>query len=177
MLAKRSLQVIFGGLRDENVRSALRDRCKDDFSLEDKVIHKHASEIIAAEEERKLKLFGKTSDVTVHQVTKRVDVEEHASSKKEKLNPFAKIEELRLENERRCDALQADLNEIKNILIAKNKSGGESESKKEEQKPKPKRRFGRCEKCVQDNKHKCFHCWDCGSDDHKRGATECPENA
>ena len=175
MLAKRSLQVIFGGLRDENVRSALRDRCKDDFSLEDKVIHKHASEIIAAEEERKLKLFGKTSDVMVHQVTKRVDAEEHASSKKEKLNPFAKIEELRLENERRCDALQAELSEIKNILIAKNKS--ESESPKEENKSKPKRRFGRCEKCVQDNKHKCFHCWDCGSDDHKRGATECPGNA
>ena len=70
MLAKRSLQVIFGGLRDENVRSALRERVKNDHLLEDKVIHKHASEIIAAEEERKLKLFGKTAEVTVQQVTK-----------------------------------------------------------------------------------------------------------
>ena len=176
MLARRSLQVIFGGLRDENVRSALRDKCKDDFSLEDKIIHKHASEIIAAEEERKLKLFGKTPGVMVQQVTKH-EVEEHTSSKKEKLNPFVKIEELRLENERRCELLQCQLSEIKNILVARNKADEEIKLPKEEQKSKQKKRFGRCETCVLENKHKCFHCWDCGQDDHKRGASECPKNS
>ena len=176
MLAKRSLQVIFGGLRDENIRSALRERVKNDHTLEDKVIHKHASEVILAEEERKLKLFGKTPEVAVQQITKSSGSIENPVGKKDKPNPFEKIEELRIENERRCEELRCDLSEIKNILMAKHKRE-EEEPKKEDEKGKSgKSRFGRCKQCQQDNKFRCFHCWACGQDDHKKGAVECPKN-
>ena len=178
MLAKRSLQVIFGGLRDENVRSALRERVKNDHLLEDKVIHKHASEIIAAEEERKLKLFGKTAEVTVQQVTKSSASNESSTGKKEKPNPFEKIEELRAETERRSEELRCELSEIKNLLMSKYNRDEEADPKEEEKKSKPgtKSRFGRCKKCVAENKLRCFHCWTCGQDDHKKGAAECPGN-
>ena len=186
MLATTSFQVIFSGLRDENIRAALRGRCKDDYTISDQVLLKHASEIIAAEEERKLKLFGKESEaeLEVSAVTekKSVSFTESALSKKEKPNPFAKIEELRLENERRCEELRVELSEIKDILItsniANNQRGGNNDSKQDQKKGTGNkgRRFGRCAKCMEENKHRCFHCWDCGQDNHKRGAQECPEN-
>ena len=129
--------------------------------------------------ERKLKLFGKEPEaeleVSAVAEKKSVGFSESALSRKEKLNPFAKIEELRIENEKRCEELRLDLNEIKEILLAKNKLG---ESKPEEKKGKSGkgRRFGRCDKCAEENKNRCFHCWDCGQDNHKRRAQECPEN-
>ena len=174
MLATTSFQVIFSGLRDENIRAALRGKCKDDCTISDQVLLKHASEIIAAEEERKLKLFGKEPEaeleVSAVAEKKSVGFSESPLSRKEKPNPFAKIEELRIENEKRCEELRLDLNEIKEILKANNK--------REETKGKSGRgrRFGRCEKCTEENKNRCFHCWDCGQDNHKRGAQECPEN-
>ena len=178
MLARRSLQVIFGGLRDENIRSALRERVKYDHTLEDKVIHKHASDIIVAEEERKLKLFGKSPEVTVQQVTRvNSNNNEGSVTKKEKANPFEKIEELRVENEKRCNELRCELNEIKNLIIAKNRSE-DDEVKNQAAKAKAGRArgFGRCKQCVTDNKFRCFHCWDCGQDGHKKGEDECPGN-
>ena len=186
MLAATSFQVIFSGLRDENIRSALRGRCKDDCTISDQVMLKHASEIIAAEEERKLKLFGKESEaeLEVNAVAekKAVDFSESVLSRKEKPNPFAKIEELRLESERRCEELKVELSEIKDILIASNiannQRGGGNDSKEGQKKNTGSKgkRFGRCSKCVEENKHRCFHCWDCGLDTHKRGAPECQEN-
>ena len=170
MLAKRSFQVIFGGLRDENLRFALRERCKEDYTLLDKKILRHASEIITAETERKKKLFGKGKSTPAS--VNSVDTEEKKDvgiSKKEKLNPFVKIEELRGE-------MKAELNEIKNLVIAHNsrKGDGADEQKKKEE-PKPKKNWPRkCPQCVQDNKFRCYHCWECGKDDHKRH--ECPGN-
>ena len=186
MLATTSFQVIFSGLRDENIRAALRGKCKDDCTISDQVLLKHASEIIAAEEERKLKLFGKEPEaeleVSAVAEKKSVSFTESALSKKEKPNPFAKIEELRLENEKMCEGLRAELSEIKDILVASNlannQRGGNNNLKQDQKKNTGNkgRRFGRCAKCIEENKHKCFHCWDCGQDDHKRGAQECPEN-
>ena len=178
--------MIFSGLRDENIRSALRGRCKDDCTISDQVMLKHASEIIAAEEERKLKLFGKESEaeLEVNAVAekKAVNFSESVLSRKEKPNPFAKIEELRLESERRCEELKVELRKIKDILIASNiannQRGGGNDSKEGQKKNTGSKgkRFGRCSKCVEENKHRCFHCWDCGLDTHKRGAPECQEN-
>ena len=184
MLATTSFQVIFSGLRDENIRAALRGKCKDDCTISDQVLLKHASEIIAAEEERKLKLFGKEPEaeleVSAVSEKKSVSFTESALSKKEKPNPFAKIEELRLENEKMCEGLRAELSEIKDILIASNiannQRGGNNDSKQGQKTGNKGRRFGRCAKCAEENKNRCFHCWDCGQDNHKRGAQECPEN-
>ena len=168
MLAKRSFEVIFNGLRDESIRSALREKCKDDHSLGDKVIHKYASDIIAAEKERKDKLFGEkeaTADV------KTIDTKEplETRQKKEKLNPFVEIDRLRAE-------MQKDTQEIKDMILAFKKefksllanAGGNDGGGH-------RKRFSRkCPQCVAENKDRCRHCWECGSDSHRR--SDCPEN-
>jgi hypothetical protein len=175
MLAKRSFQVMFSGLRDENIRSALREKCKDDYELKDKVIHKYASDIIAAEEERKLKLFGKPLEATVQAMSTKTKVSNEAA-KREKLNPFAKIEELREEQEKRYEGMRIELNEIKKLIISSQNRNSDSEPKEEhkEKKSGKGKKARRCPQCTADNKYRCYHCWECGKDGHRR--EECPEN-
>ncbi len=164
MLAKRGFAVLFSGLRDENVRSALRERCKGDYKMDGKEILKHAADIVAMEKERKAKLFGKKvqfpEDATVNMVGAGGD--DALSRKKEKLNPFTKIEELRSE-------MKAELNEIKNLVVANHQQQQQNEEKKW-RKWKPRK----CPQCTQDNVPRCKHCWTCGKDDHKIG--DCPGN-
>ena len=177
MLATTAFQVIFSGLRDENIRSSLRERCKNDHTIPDKLMVKHAGEVIAAEEERKLKLFGKEpeAEVQVSAVDRRVSFTDPLPSmKKEKLNPFARIEELRAEQEKRMEDMALELNEIKRLIISNNKKGGEETADKEKDKAPKKWKPGKCPKCHEENKPRCYHCWECGKDDHKR--PECPEN-
>ena len=73
--------------------------------------------------------------------------------------------------------MRCELSEIKNLLLSKYNRDEGDEPKEESKKSKPgKSRFGRCKKCVADNKLRCFHCWTCGQDDHKKGADECQGN-
>ena len=181
MLAERSFEVILGGLRDENIRSALRDKLKGDVTIEDKIVLAYASNVIAAEEERKLKLFGKTiedetDEIDVNEVlseysrdssrTVRFEDKKQTGAKK-KLNPFTEIEELRNQMVSREDKMTAQLNEIKQLVIGQKK---ESDNKKPEDKPPNK-----CPACWAANKWRCYHCWQCGDKSHK--ITECLENA
>ena len=177
MLAKRSFEVIFSGLRDENIRSALRERCKDDFSLKDNVIHKYAAKIIVAEKERKLKLFGKGAkeEVEVKAIDTRDRADEEGSrGKKEKLNPFVKIEELRSEMKADKEEIRVELNEIKKLVIANNNAKGGTKGDNEDGDNKKKWKPKKCPACVAANKWRCYHCWMCGKDDHKIDG--CPEN-
>ena len=171
MLATTSFQVIFSGLRDENIRSALRERCKDDHAISDKLMVKHAGEVIAAEEERRLKLFGKEpeAEIQVSAVDRRVMFEDPLPTiKKEKPNPFARIEELRTE-------MKGELNEIKELVLAVTRmKGGEETTEKDKPGKKTPWKPGKCPKCHAENKPRCYHCWECGKDDHKR--PDCPEN-
>lgn len=41
---------------------------------------------------------------------------------------------------------------------------------------KPKNWPKKCPNCHQNNVFRCFHCWDCGANDHKKGDPNCPEN-
>ena len=184
MLAERSFEVILGGLRDENIRSALRDKLRYDTTLEDKEIMKLAADVIAAEKERKLKLFGKameaeTDDVEVNEVTsdfsrdsgrgKSVSFEEknNQGGTKKKLNPFAEIEELRSQMKSNDDRMTAQLNEIKQLVLSQ-----KQEDNKKEPGEKPP---NKCPACHAANKWRCFHCWFCGDKNHK--LADCPENS
>ena len=164
MLATTAFQVIFGGLRDENIRTALREKCRGDQSIEDKVLMKHAAEVIATEQARKQLLFGKDLETETVQVnalsSKQVKFEE--TPKKEKLNPFVKIEELRAE-------MRAELSEIKSLVKANNTRRTDDEEKPAD--PKPKKT--KCDACHKANKWRCYHCWNCGKSGHK--TPECPE--
>ena len=182
MLAERSFEVIFGGLRSDNIRSALRDKCKNDHKLPDKKVLAHAADVIEAEKERKRKLFGKaveseSDDVEVSEMMSefsreggatrlvRFDEQQIKKDKKNKINPFTEIDELRCQMKENDDRVTAQLNEIKQLVLKKN------EGDKPETKTTGKRK---CPKCVSENRFWCRHCWECGSDDHKR--PECPEN-
>ena len=184
MLAERSFEVIFGGLRSDNIRSALRDKCRNDHALPDKKVLAHAADVIDAEKERKLKLFGKaveseTDDVEVSEMMSefsreggatrsvRFDEQQIKKEKKNKINPFTEIDELRCQIKDNDDRVTAQLNEIKQLVLKKNE-GDKPETKTT---GKEKRK---CPKCVSENRFWCRHCWECGSDDHKR--PDCPEN-
>lgn len=170
MLATTAFQVIFGGLRDENIRTALREKCRGDQSIEDKVLMKHAAEVIASEQARKQLLFGRDLETESVQVNvlnstgagrKQVNFTDD-TPKKEKLNPFVKIEELRTE-------MRGELNEIKSLLVAHNMRRQDEEQKPAE--PKPKK--NKCDACFAAKKWRCYHCWNCGKSGHK--TPECPE--
>ena len=171
MLKERAFEVIFGGLRDENVRSGLRDKLRNDISLTDMQILKHMSDVVGAEDERKAKLFGKEEEeesVEVNEVTGDTREERKEKKEKKKLNPFAEIDELRTEIRKRDDHVDAQLNEIKQLLLKNSAGSGEPE--------KPKKSPRKCPKCVAENRFRCRHCWDCGADDHRRLDPNCPEN-
>jgi len=105
MLSLTAFQVIFEGLREEGIRTALRAKWGENYKMEDKIFMKHAAEVISSEQARKLRLFGKDiepdQDVQINAIhgggRKQVSFPEEKEVKKEKLNPFAKIEELRTE--------------------------------------------------------------------------------
>ena len=170
MLKERAFEVIFGGLRDENVRSALRDKLRNDTSLTDMQILKHMSDVVGAEDERKAKLFGKVEEEESVEVNEVQEVRDERKEKKDKkkLNPFAEIDELRTEIRKRDDHVDAQLSEIKQLLL---KNNGQSDDADKSKKSRRK-----CPQCFADNKFRCRHCWDCGADDHRRLDPNCPEN-
>ena len=175
MLAKRGFAVMFSGLRDENVRSALRDKCKDNYKIECKVVLKHCADIVALEKERKIKLFGKGKLQSKAVNVSKVDADdgdemvENNPRKKEKLNPFTKIEELRAENITLRNDMTAQLNEIRNLMVENNRQNNNNQQQQSRRRP-----YKKCAQCTTDNKNTCSHCWGCGSGDHKKG--DCPGN-
>ena len=176
MLAERSFEVLFGGLRDENIRSGLRDKCRNQNSLTDTEVLALAAEVIDAEKERKLKLFGKSvesepEDVEVDEMSLepqvlKVHCEETPVKEKKKLNPFTEIEELRSQMKVRDDRMNAQLNEIKQLVL--------NQKPAEDNKVQKKKWPGKCDKCTSENKPRCYHCWKCGKHDHKK--PDFPEN-
>ena len=174
MLAKRSFQVIFRGLRDENIRSALREQTRNDHNLPDKKVFAMAHNIISDEDERKKKLFPKKTTTEQKNTTEDVDVNAmdaggnrdfSAHKKKEKRDPFVEIERLRNE------MIQSQ-NEIKSLLVDFKKdylTAGNGNERK------PRKQANRCPNCVSENAPRCIgHCWQCGKSDHRM--KDCPEN-
>ena len=175
MLKERSFEVIFGGLRDESIRSALRDKLRSDYSLTDLQILRHTTDVVNAEQERKSKLFGVEAAAAaaaakaMKDAESSAEVSEVSSSKEEKkekkkLNPFAEIDELRSEMRKRDDHVDAKLEEITQLL-------------KKSSTPKVVGKHPRkCPACHGANKPRCRHCWEYGADYHRRGDDVCPEN-
>ena len=136
---------------------------------------KHASEVIAAENERKGKLFGKrvtfanAGEKSSAQVSSIEKASETMTVRKEKLNPFSKIEELRTEMAESNDRVKAELNEIKKLVLSQK---NREPANPDDQQRKPRKPI-KCPQCVQDDKLRCHHCWECGKDNHRRH--DCPE--
>ena len=173
MLTERAQEVVLGGLRDTEIQSALREKWKDNMT--DKKIMSCAATIVAAETARKQKLFGKPKDKKKGDAVEVNEISEGHEKTEKKVrgarpNPFAEIDELKLQIAerdnrlaKRDDEFKAELNEIKQLIVNKNED-------------KPRKSSRKCPKCVADNRFRCRHCWECGADDHRRGDPNCPEN-
>ncbi len=233
MLQKRFFHVMFTGLRDESFRSQLREKCKEDYTLERKTILKYVAEIANLERERNEKLFPKTaSAASVNMVQNNggnKDGEGVCKVKKVKEgNPFMKIDELRTEMraefQKEKAELKAELCEIKNILSNnqnqtsqnqnfqnqnlqqqnlqnqnfQNRSNFQNQNQNFQNRsnfqnqnqnfqnanttnlnpgvqnfvPRSRWKPRKCPNCVSTNAFRCFHCWTCGSNEHKSLA--CP---
>ena len=119
MMQKRFFHVMFTGLREENIRSQLRMKCKNDHTLPREEILKYIADISTVEMERKEKLFPKkeTSVNMVGLEGNRCD-----GNKKTKENPFTKIDdlkaEMRAEMQKEKEELKAELFEIKKVILS-----------------------------------------------------------
>ena len=196
MLSRHFFNKMFIGIRNENVRVELRERCGGDHSMSDNQLLKHAADVVANETERKTKL-AKKGGVGVNSVEKSASV-----AKKE--NPFIKIEELKMEREKDMSFVRAELAEIKNIIkdgngnLARNTNpvpplmpgqypAAQYQGKTAFQVPQQlqyqgvpqqqngggrSRRFRKCADCHANNRYRCSHCFGCGAAEHE--FVDCP---
>ena len=95
--------------------------------------------------------------------------------KKKKENPFLKIEELQLNHEKAMAAMKTELAELKNAILNgtgnANPSGGNNVGyagpphQRKGRRPGNRRR--RCDKCEREDALRCYHCFSCGSAEHR----------
>ena len=173
MLKKQGYMILIQGLRDENIRWGLREKCKGDHNIPTPKLLKYVAEVVALEKERKKRLFGKatTPEAVINAMCANGDeIKEKKTTPKEKLNPFTKMDEL----QKNCDDLRtemkAELNEIKSIVS--NFNTRNNEQQQDDGRRGRRRPYRKCANCTAENKNTCGHCWGCGSGDHKKG--DCP---
>ena len=175
MLSKHFFKKMFIGLRNENIRAEIRDKCKDDFTISDDKLLKLASDAVANEMERKEKLAA-VKKPAVNAIEKFENensgkaqfenIESLGNKKKE--NPFVKIEELRISQEKAMEMMRAELSEIKNVIKTSSSLNNTGWPPQQQQ----RRRFRKCQQCETDRVPRCIHCFKCGSADHR--IAECP---
>jgi hypothetical protein len=169
MLKKQGYMILIQGLRDENIRWGLREKCKGDHNIPTPKLLKYVAEVVALEKERKKRLFGKVApEIAINAIGD--EAKEKKTMQKEKLNPFTKMDEL----QKNCDDLRtemkAELNEIKSIVS--NFNARNNEQQQDDGRRGRRRPYRKCANCTAENKNTCGHCWGCGASDHKKG--DCP---
>ena len=122
LIAKRFFHTLFTGLRSDSVRSELREKCKDDYQISDNKLLKYAADVMANDLERKLKLNTNKNGSSVNSldIEKKDSTSTESNKKKEKMNPFLKIEELKVSHQKEMSLMRAELSEIKNAIKASN---------------------------------------------------------
>ena len=129
MLTKRFYHVLFTGLRDDNVRAELRERLEGRTDKPDNEIIKLLADIVAVEAERKEKLFGndEKEEVSVNVVRTK---EAKTPVKKQRENPFALIEELRVAHQKEMTEMRKEMNaqlsEIQKSIVSGNMNANAS---------------------------------------------------
>ena len=109
MLKRQGFSALINGIRDENVRMGMREKCAGDIHLTRAAFLKHAADVVAVESERKRRLFPKREkqvtcpDINALSTEQLEHLKQMALNTpeptpkvtKKKLNPFTEIEELR----------------------------------------------------------------------------------
>ena len=120
MLSKDLFQSMFTGLRNPNIRSELRELCGKQTDVDDQLLTKYVSEAMANEDERQKKLMS-AKLATANAV--ELEPQRHPEPKQHKRdNPFDKIEELRIKQEKDMSILRADFAEVKSALLGKSQA-------------------------------------------------------
>ena len=105
-LMKRFFHVMFTGLRDTNLRTELRERCRGKTTWLDREIINMVTEIVAVEAER----IGKLGEDEPSNEVVEVDlVEKKVPQKKERPNPFTMIEEMNVRHQKEMAAMRNDV--------------------------------------------------------------------
>ena len=122
MLTKDLFKSMFTGMRNPNIRSELREVCgkhTNQNEIDDKLLTRYVSEAMANEEERQKKLMG--AKIAANSVeSEPVKPPDNPKPQRQRDNPFDKIEELRLSQEKEMSMLRADFAEVKTALLTRN---------------------------------------------------------
>ena len=116
-ISKGFFHVMFTGLRDGNIRSELRERCRASVpvsdnsrnhvvSMTDNEILRAIADITSIETERNEKLEGDSSKSPI--MVEVVDTSKKME-KKEKLNPFVLLEEMKVSHEKDMQQMRSDV--------------------------------------------------------------------
>ena len=128
ILMKAFYHVLSTGLRDENLRAELRERCRTNSSMTDNKILKAIAEIMKVKKEREEKLGDSPQNaIKVEMVDTHKKVE-----KKEKLNPFVLIEEMKVSHEKEMQQMRQEvtvqLAQIQKTLTNNNNLNGNAQT-------------------------------------------------
>ena len=121
MLARRFFHVMFTGVRNDNIRTELREKCREDYKLPNDKILKFVSEIVAVDTERKEKLSCR-NEASLNMMEKK-DIPKDPEKKQERQNPFVMIEELKVSHTKEMAEMR---NEMKVQLLQIEKAITES---------------------------------------------------
>ena len=122
MLTKDLFKSMYTGLRNPNIRAELREMCAqhpNQSDIDDNLLTKYVSDAMANEEERQKKLISAkiaSASVVETEAVRSSENKQH----RQRDNPFDKIEELRISQEKEMSMLRADFAEVKTALLAKN---------------------------------------------------------
>lgn len=193
VMRTKFFHTMFTGMRNPNVRAELRELCKGNSKIPDQTLLKFAAEASKNESERNEKLSSAKNAAHLSEISKENDIK--IKEKKEKLNPFTQIDEVKLLHAQEIASLRADIFELKNVLSsATGKSASQNESdvnfsrqntdafRNHAQTPNFRGRGisnfntfrgqnrgwkNRCEQCRNSNVQRCNHCFKCGEEGHR----------
>ena len=174
LVQARFLHTLEVGIRNNNIRSELRDVFK--ATLSDEELLKAVTEAASRETERSGKLANsRKPEITSINLVQADKSSEVTKEKKKKDNHLqTQIVELRANQERELAALRSDLSEIKSVLTqqAGSCSGNGFQQRQPSNALPPRfrnqnRRRYRCQDCEQNRVDRCTHCFKCGSIQHR----------
>ena len=195
VMRTKFLHTMFTGMRNPNIRAELRELCKGNPKIPDQTLLKFAAEASKNETERNEKLSSAKNSATISEICKENDLKSKGKEKKEKLNPFTQIEEVKSSHAKEIASLRAELLEIKNDILStavtspkeddvrfyrENTDRGQTQNFNRNFRGRGMYRYNNnvsrdknrgwknlCEQCVNSNAERCLHCFKCGLEGHR----------
>ena len=163
LVNQRFSHTILTGLRNNNIRNELRIFLKNKHVVDEELL-KVVTEAVANETEH--------SEKTEKRNIVKINTLEYTGKQiKEKELPLPQqIKEMKVAQERELSAMRDELHEIKSLLHAATMNNYSDSRRFPQQRRKTMRR--KCQVCYANGAVSCFHCFQCGSGDHR--VANCP---